>query len=415
LHKLCNATTNYSQLRKVYLHEFGLFRIGCLLQKSPNLESLHVVKWLQIEKDTTVNLPRFGTTVISIGFVDFALDKIGIRQVKKHFQDSFFLETLSLEWDSTGNYRASRVGDLIKALPLLRVVYHHYNKIGEGGVALLLNESILNGCNLRLKYRALDSDDEEAIDRLDGFITALVGTVNNGQEDKSCQLKVRMSNGVYRLLCSDLRDVLAISKKLSEGEMMLNTSSNCLVMTEKILSRFERYVGKDHEPPYTIWFQWVSYSVCTFYINLLSAKNPRWSLLYLVCCLTIYILSLFNYLVQVDSFIFTMSYLCSWIVVGKLIFCVSLKLLSKPWGWVLIIAVVVKLYFTDFKHIDYALIAFLYIVLISGYVFCSFGWLILGHVLSGLKLLISGCILFCIKLLPVWYYLSLGLMVNIEC
>ena len=196
---------------------------------------------------------------------------------------------------------------------------------------------------------------------------------------------------------------------------MLNTSSNCLVMTEKILSRFERYVGKDHEPPYTIWFQWISYSVCTFYINLLSAKNPRWSLLYPVCCLTIYILSLFNYLVQVDSFIFTVSYLCSWIVVGKLIFCVSLKLLSKPWGWVLIIAVVVKLYFTDFKHIDYALIAFLYIVLISGYVFCSFGLLILGHVLSGLKLLISGCILFCIKLLPVWYYLGLGLMINIEC
>ena len=159
LHKLCNATTNYSQLRKVYLHEFGLFRIGCLLQKSPNLESLHVVKWLQIEKDTTVHLPRFGTTVFSIGLVDFALDKIGVRQVKKHFQNSFFLETLSLEWDSTGNYRASRVGDLIKALPLLRVVYHHYNKIGEGGVALLLNESILNGCNLRLKYRALDSDD----------------------------------------------------------------------------------------------------------------------------------------------------------------------------------------------------------------------------------------------------------------
>lgn len=34
----------------------------------------------------------------------------------------------------------------------------------------------------------MDSDDEEALDRLDDFITGLVDTVNSGhKEDKSCQ------------------------------------------------------------------------------------------------------------------------------------------------------------------------------------------------------------------------------------
>ena len=420
LHKLCDTATIYSQLRKVELgHEFNLSSSGCLLHKSPNLESLCVSKGLETEKDITVIPPRYGTTVLSIGHVKFRFDNLGITQVKRLLQDSFFLETLSLEWDSIGDYGASRITDLIKALPLLQHQYRHYNEIGRGWFALLWNQSIHNGCNLNLNYRAMDSDDEEALDRLDDFITALVDTVNSGhKEDKSCQLKVRVSNNAYRLLCSDLRDILVvsktISKKLLEEEVMLKASSNCLEMTKKILSRFEHYNGKDHEPPYMIWFQWISYSVCTFYILLLTQK-PRWSLLYLACCLYVYILSSFNYLVQVDSFIFTVSYLWSWIVVGRLIFCVSLKLFSKPWGCILIIAVVVQLYFIEFKLIDYQLFAFLYVVLISGYVLYSLGWLILGGVLFGIKLLISGYILFCIRLLPLWYYLGLGLMINLEC
>ena len=408
----------YSQLRDVELgHEFNLSSSGCLLHKSPNLESLRVSKGLETEKDPTVILPHYGTTVLSIERVVFRFDNIGIKQIKTLLQDSFFLETLSLEWDSTGDYGASRITDLSKALQRLRHQYHRYNEIGSGRFALLWNQSIhINGCNLKLNYKALDSDDEEALDTLYDFFTALVDTVNSGhKEDKSCQLKVRVSNNAYRLLCSDLRDILVIRKTISEEllekEVMLIASSNCLEMTKEILSRFEHYNGKDHEPPYMIWFQWISHSVCTFYILLLTQK-PQWSLLYLACCLYVYILSLFNYLVQVDSFIFTVSYLCSWIVVGRLIFCVSLKLFSKPWGWVLIIAVVVQLYF---KLINYRLCAFLYVVLISGYVLYSLGRLILRCVLCGIKLLISGYILFCIRLLPLWYYLGLGLMINLEC
>ena len=416
LHKLCDTATIYSQLRDVELgHEFNLSSSGCLLHKSPNLESLRVSKGLETEKDPTVILPHYGTTVLSIENVVFRFDNIGIKQIKTLLQGLFFLETLSLEWDSTGDYGASRITDLSKALP--RHQYHRYNEIGSGTFALLWKQSIhINGCNLKLNYKALDSDDEEALDTLYDFFTALVDTVNSRhKEDKSCQLKVRVSNNAYRLLCSDLRDILVIrktvSKELLEEEVMLIASSNCLEMTKKILSRFEHYNGKDHEPPYMIWFQWISHSVCTFYILLLTQKT-QWSLLYLACCLYVYILSLFNYLVQVDSFIFTVSYLCSWIVVDRLIFCVSLKLFSKPWGWVLIIAVVVQLYF---KLINYRLCAFLYVVLISGYVLYSLGRLILRCVLCGIKLLISGYILFCIRLLPLWYYLGLGLMINLEC
>ena len=354
LHKLCDTTAIYSQLRGVQLEfNFNLSSIGCLLQKSPNLESLYVATFLETENDTTVILPHYGTRGLSIRRIEFVL---GTSQVNKLLQDSFFLETLSLEWNNTGGYGA------------------HFNNIERSEVALLLEQSIHNGCSLKLAYteldqRKLDEEEEEEFDALDEFFIALVGTVNNGhKEDKSCQLKVRMSSNVYRLLCSDLRDIVTISKK-RPGQVMLNASSNCLEMTEKVLSRFEHYVGKDHEPPYTIWFQWISYSVCTFYI-LLSTQTPRWSLLYFVCCLSLFILSSFNYLVQVDSFSFIMSLLWSWIVVGRLIFCVSLKLLFKPWGWVLIIiiAVVVKLYFIDFKLIDYQFFAFLYIGSISGYI-----------------------------------------------
>ena len=79
----------------------------------------------------------------------------------------------------------------------------------------------------------------------------------------------------------------------------------------------------------------------------------------------------------------------SWIVVGKLIFCVSLKLLPKPWGWVLItiIAVMVQLYFINLTFFDYA---FMYIFLILAYV------------------------LFHLVLFPLWYYLVIVLSSMID-
>ena len=100
-------------------------------------------------------------------------------------------------------------------------------------------------------------------------------------------------------------------------------------------------------------------------------------------CLIIYILSLFNYVVQVDYFIFILSFLWSWIVVGRLIFCLSLKLLFKSWDWVIIIVVAVIVILIDFKLIDYQLFAFMYILLISGYVIFDLG------------------------LFPLWYYLGI--------
>ena len=74
----------------------------------------------------------------------------------------------------------------------------------------------------------------------------------------------------------------------------------------------------------------------------------------------------------------------------------------------------VKLYLIDFKLIGYHFFVVLYILLILGYGLYSLGRWTLGCVLSGIKLLISGCVLFCIRLLPVWYYLGLGLMINLE-
>ena len=101
-----------------------------------------------------------------------------------------------------------------------------------------------------------------------------------------------------------------------------------------------------------------------------STRTLLWGLLYFCCCLGLFILSPFNYLVQVDYFIFIMSLLWSWMLVGRLIFCMSLNLLFKPRCWVLIlmIAVVVKLYFIDFKLIDYQFFVVSYIGLISGYI-----------------------------------------------
>ena len=182
-----------------------------------------------------------------------------------------------------------------------------------------------------------------------------------------------------RLLCSDRQDILTISKKLPESVMLL-TGNDCLKLIDKILNRFVYYIGEDH-PSYKIRLQWISYIACTIHI-FLSTRIPLWGVLYLFCCLTLYILSSFNYVVQVDYFIFTLSFLWSWIVVGRLIVCASLELLFKPWGWILIIAVMVQLYFVDFKVVDYQLFAFLYFLLVLGYVLLGLG------------------------LFPLWYYLG---------
>ena len=420
-HKLCDPHTVYYQLRKVYLYTIDPSNIGCLLQKSPNLESLSVSGWnwnkLQSEDVAVLLLPPYGTKLLNVRHVQLNNLNIGDKGFKKLsqlLQDSIYLETLSLKTNNISDYGASTIADLkalpplrhlyldsnhigdkgveklsqdlinlktlslnyngisdkgasaianlMKALPHLQHVYLHGNNIGGRGAALLWNQSIHKCCSLSLNYNVIDND------RPDVFISALNGTVNNGYEgNKSCQLKVSVVH--FGFLCSDLRDILEISKQLPKGVMLIN-DDQCLNMTifERILKRLKYYLGKNH-PPKEAGFQWVSYVVCTFHI-FHSTRTPLWGLLYFCFCLSLFILSSFNYLVQVDVFIFILSLLWSWIVVGRLIFFVSLKLLSKPWGWVLIIAVMVQLYF---KLIDYQLFAFLYILLILGYVLFDLG------------------------------------------
>ena len=423
LHKLCDATTNYSQLRKVYLHWIEPSNVGCLLQKSPKLESLSVIglNWykLQPEDAAALVLPPYGTELLNIRRIhleDLNIGDKGIKKLSQLLQDSIFLETLSLNRNSISENGASAIADLINALPHLRHVGIDGNHIGDKGVeklsqllrdsifletlslegnhigdngasaiadlmktlphlqrvnlarnhiggtgaALLWNQSIHKCCNLSLNHNII------ADDRPDAFISALNGTVNNGYErNESCQLKVIMFGNKF--LCSDLRGIHTISKKLPKGVTLI-TGDGCLDMAEKRFRRFEYYRGKNHHPIKAV-FQWISYVVCIFHI-FYSTRTKLWGLLYLFFCLSLFILSLFNFLVLVDLFIFIMSLLWSWIVVGRLIFCVSLKLLSKPWGraLIIIIAVVVKLYFIDFKLIDYQFFAFLYIGLISGYI-----------------------------------------------
>ena len=151
--------------------------------------------------------------------------------------------------------------------------------------------------------------------------------------------------------------------------MTLITGDDCLNMTDKMPNRFEsgnnylpssrdfllfsssplqHKAGKDYHL-YYVWLQWISYAVCTFLIFRLT-RTKLWVVLYFSCCLNIYILSSFNYLVLVGYFNFTLSFLWFWIVVGR---HVSVKLLFKPRCWVLIIVLMVKLYFIDLKLIDY--------------------------------------------------------------
>ena len=374
LHKLCDATTNYSQLRKVMLEEIDPTNVGCLLQKSPNLESLSVngLNWdkLQSEDAAALVLPPNGTTLLNIRHIHLEHLNIGDKGVKKlsQLRNSISLETLSLKWNGISDDGASVIADLMKTLPRLQHVNLARNHIGGRGAALLWNQSIHKCCNLSLNFNIIGDDSP------DPFINALNGTVNNGYErNESCQLEVSV---LYNeLLCSDLRDIRTISKKLPKG-IQLNTRDSCFNMTEKILKRVEYHVSRNHGPPIKVVFQWILYVVCTIHI-FLSTRTPLWGLLYFFGCLTIFILPSFN---MVDYFNFVLSLLWSWIVVGRLIFCVSLKLLSKPWGWVLItiIAVLVQLYFIHLTFFDYA---FIYIFLILGYVLFHLGLFSLYYLL----------------------------------
>ena len=456
LHKLCNATTVYSQLRRVQLRLIEPSNIGCLLQKSPNLESLRVfgsLYWdkLQSEDAAALVLPPNGTTLLNIRDIHLNRLNIGDKGVKElsqllqdsiiletlslqanyishkgasaivdlmkalpHLQhvnldfnhvggrgaeklsqllqDSIYLETISLGDNHIGDNGASAIADLMKALPHLQHVVLYHNHIGGRGAALLWNQSIHKCCNLNLDENIIGDD------RPDAFISTLSDTVNNGYErNKSCQLKVRMFGNKF--LYSDLRDILTISKKLPKG-VTLKTDSPCLKMSEKILKRIEHFLGKNH-PPNEAVLQWIYDVVCTFHIEKIlnrigyhfrekyhpgkgwfrrsfygfctlgifySTRSLRWGLLYFVLSLFMSILSSFNYLVQVDDFIFILSLLWCWIVMGRCIFCVSLKLLSnRPHGWAVftIIPGVVRLYFIHFGVIY---CVFIYIFLILGYV-----------------------------------------------
>ena len=130
LHKLCDATTVYSQLRKVELKEIEPSNIGCLLQKSPNLESLYVTGFgwdkLQSEDAAALVLPPYGTIFLNIRHIELNRLNIGDKGVKKLsqlLQDSIFLETLSLLHNHIGDDGASAIADLMKTLPLLQYVY----------------------------------------------------------------------------------------------------------------------------------------------------------------------------------------------------------------------------------------------------------------------------------------------------
>ena len=354
LDKLCDATTNYSQLRKVELNMIGPSNIGCLLQKSPNLESLIVEGWdwneFQSEDAAALVLPPYGTKLLNIRDIHLehlnigdkgvstiaelmkALPHLrhvhldsnhigdkGVEKLSQLLQDSIF-EKLSLNDNGIGDNGASAVADLMKALPRLRHVYLSRNHIGGTGAALLWNQSIHKCCNLSLHYNIIGDD------RPDVFISALNGTVNSGYKgNKSCQLKVSLTHN--RLLCSDLIDIDIIRKRLPK-RVTLITGDDC---TDKML--YHHFLSYSYRL-YDARLQWISYAVCTFHI-FHSTRTKRWGLLYFFCCLTFFILSSYNYLVQVDYFILIVSFLGSLIVAGRLIFHVSLKLLSKQWAGLL--------------------------------------------------------------------------------
>ena len=143
LHKLCDATTVYSQLRRVDLRQINPSNIGCLLQKSPNLESLWVhgaLDWhkLQSEDAAALVLPPYGTTLLNITYIH--LDNLnigdkGVKELSQLLQHSICLEKLSLICNGIDG--ASAIADLMKALPHLQHVYLDFNHIGDKGVETL--------------------------------------------------------------------------------------------------------------------------------------------------------------------------------------------------------------------------------------------------------------------------------------
>ena len=339
------------QLNNLNIGDKGVKKLSQLLQDSIYLETLSLI---------TNNISDYGASTIAdlkalphLRHLSLDSNHIGDKGVEKLSQllhDLINLKALSLERNGITDNGVSTIANLMKALPLLQHVYLSHNHIGGRGAALLWNQSIHKCCNLWLNWNIIYND------RTDAFISALNGTVNNGFEgNKSCQLQVSVFDNEF--LCSDLRDIRTISKQLPKGVTLI-TGSKCLEMTERIFKRLEYYLRKNHHPN-KAGFQWIFYVVCTFHI-FYSTRTPLWGLLYIVCGLGLFILSSFNYLVLVDVFIFILSLLWSWIVVGRFIFYVSLKLLSNPWGWVLI-AVMVQLYIID-------LVLFMYIFLILGYV-----------------------------------------------
>ena len=351
LHKLCDATTNYSQLRRVKLICNDISNIECLLQKSPNLKSLDLAgsNWdnLQSEDAAALGLPPYGTRLLNIRHIRlrrFKINDKGVKKLSRILQDSIFLETLSLHNNGITDNGASTIADLMKALPRLQRVYldgnhisdkgvetlsqlqdlisfkilslegndisnkgasaiadlmkaiqHHVylndNHIGGMGAALLWNQSIHKCCNLHLDRNVIGDD------RPDIFISALNGTINNGYEkNKSCQLQVSVLHNKF--LCSDLRHIDTIRKKLLKG-VTLEIGYDCLNVTEKIKKGHKYYVSKDYQE-LTSWdyapsfldlslspfcrtqeivnkhfykFQWIFHTVCTFHI-FYSTKTP---------------------------------------------------------------------------------------------------------------------------------------------
>ena len=198
------------------------------------------------------------------------------------------------------------------------------------------------------------------------LLLVLSGTVNNGYEgNKSCQLQVSVSHN--KLLCSDFRKILTVSKRLPKG-VMVEIDDHCLERIQKIARRFIYCV----ENPYKVGLHWISYAVCTFHIYS-STKTKLWGLLYFLNCIILYTLSSYNnFMWGVDSFNYILSFMWLWIVVGRIICRMSLKVLFKLRCWVPIIAVMVQLYY-NFTLIDYYAAIILYLLLISGYVLFGLG------------------------------------------
>ena len=176
---------------------------------------------LQSEDAAALVLPPYGITLLNIRLDGVNIGDKGVKVVAQCLQDSIYLETLLLTWNSISDKGASTIADLMKALPRLQHIYLHGNHIGGTGAALLWNQSIHKCCNLDLDGNDIGDD------RPDAFISALNGTINSEYEiSKSCQLEVSLS---YNFRCSDQRDIHTISKRLPKGVTLI-TDDDCFKM-----------------------------------------------------------------------------------------------------------------------------------------------------------------------------------------